>query len=247
MIGKLLGTLTQALGALCVATVIAALILTTYYARSWQLNREKLLEMLAVARGEERPAAGPPGGPAETAPEQLSYGQVLEARALKARDIDLREQALRGGVQQLQAEQRKLAKEKNRLQQARQGFQQELATLQKGAVSAGVEDARRTLETIDPKQAKDLLTQMLEKSEMDAVVMLLEGMTESRRAKIVAEFSTPDEMQQVGEVLRRIRRGLPLASLAGTTQERTRFPRSETLRTAQGARTLKCYPPFSTI
>ncbi|MGA2619062.1 MAG: hypothetical protein ABSF26_15750 [Thermoguttaceae bacterium] len=220
MIGKVLAMLAQVLAALCVATVIAALILTTYYARAWQLNREKLLEMLAVARGAERPAAaGPHGGPAETAPEQLAYGQVLEARALKARDIDLREQALRGGVQQLQAEQRKLAEEKNRIQQARQGFQQELSTLQKGAAAAGLEDARRTLETIDPKQAKDLLAQMLEKSEIDEVVMLLEGMTESRRAKIIAEFSTPDEMQQVGEVLRRIRRGLPLASMAGTTQE----------------------------
>ncbi len=84
----------------------------------------------------------------------------------------------------------------------------------RSAVANGREDVRRTLEAIKPKQAKVLLAQMLDQKELDEVVALLDGMTENKRAKIIAEFKTPAEVEQLGEVLRRIRQGAPAATVA---------------------------------
>jgi hypothetical protein len=220
MIGKLLRMLMALVIYACVATVIAAGILLGYYAKAWQVDRGKLVEMLAVAQGVDlealREQARGDREPPST--EQLSYGQVLETRAVKTRNLELREQSLRGGLEQLQSDARKLTDEKKRLLQLREGFQSELLAMQKGAAATGKEDVRRTLETIKPKQAKELLVLMLDKQELDDVVVLLTGMPESQRAKIIAEFKTSAEIDQISEVLRRVRLGLPAAGMVDNTQ-----------------------------
>jgi len=227
MIARLLSLLTTLVASVSVATVIAAGILGTYYTRAWQLDREKLLVMLAVAQGADLEALVRDGRAATEAPstEQPSYEQILEARAAKTRNLELREQALRSGLAQLQTEERKLAEGRKQFQQLRESFQGELAAVEKGATAAGREDARRTLETLKPKQAKELVAQMLESKELDDVVLLLEGMAEAKRAKIIAEFKTPSELDQVGEVLRRIRQGLPAAGVADNTQRQLEPPK----------------------
>ena len=55
---------------------------------------------------------------------------------------------------------------------------------------------------------------MLAQKELDEVVALLDGMTENKRAKIIAEFKADTEAEQIGEVLRRIRQGAPAATVA---------------------------------
>jgi flagellar motility protein MotE (MotC chaperone) len=227
MIARLLSLFTTLLASVSVATVIAAGILGAYYTRAWQLNREKLLVMLAVAQGAELESLvqGSRAGTEEASTEQPSYAQILEARAAKTRNLELREQALRSGLQQLRSEERKLAEGRKQLQQLRESFQGELLAMEKGATATGREDARRTLETIKPKQAKELVAHMLEGKEIDEVVLLLAGMPEGKRAKIIAEFKTPAEMDEVGEVLRRIRQGLPAAGMADNTQRQLEPPK----------------------
>jgi len=75
------------------------------------------------------------------------------------------------------------------------------------------------LQTIKPKQAKELLVQMLENNEIDQVVLLLSGLSETKRAKILAEFKTPDENKRLSEVLRLIRQGQPGTSIADKAQQ----------------------------
>jgi len=221
MIGKLLGIVTSLLVSLCIATLIAEAILAVYYTRTWQLNRQKLLEMLAIAQGADLSvlAGGPPAEPEKPSTEQPSYSEILEARALKARDLDLREQALRATLETLQSERRQVAEERRRTQKSKESFHEELAALEKGAVAAGRDDARRTLETMKPKQAKEQIALMLEKNEIEDVVTLLQGMSESPRAKIIAQFKTTTEAEQIAEVLRRIRQGSPASSMAENTQQ----------------------------
>jgi hypothetical protein len=227
MIGKLLRSLIAMVIYVCVATVIAEVVLVVWYARAWQVDREKLVRMLAAAQGVDLEAlkAQAQGERPEPSTEQPSYEQVLEARAVKGRNLELREEALRGGVQQVQTEQRKLADEKKRVQQLREGFQAELLATEKGATATGREDVRRTLETVKPKQAKELLALMLEKKELDEVVTLMAGMTDAKRAKIIAEFKTPAEVEQLSEILRRIRQGLPSAAMAENKQKELQPPK----------------------
>ena len=90
------------------------------------------------------------------------------------RNLELREQSLRRRRERVGSERRKLVEEKKRLQKLREAFQSDLAALESGALGGGREDARRTLEAIKPKQAKELLMQMLERNELDEVAILLE-------------------------------------------------------------------------
>ena len=47
-------------------------------------------------------------------------------------------------------------------------------------------------------------------------------MTDSKRAKILAEFKTPEETKKIEDVLRLIRKGVPEAPLAQQTLEKLR-------------------------
>ncbi len=222
MIGKLLRALGALLVYFCVATVIAAVILAAYFSHAWQLNREKLIQMLAIAQGVDLAAIGQKSREDQEEPstEQVSYRQILEERAVKTRNLELREQSLHGAVAMAQAQARTLAEEKKRLLALREGFQGDLASLEKGAVANGRDDARRTLEALKPKQAKVLLAQMLDQKELDDVVTLLSGMTEGKRAKIIAEFKTQAEVDEIGDVLRRIRQGAPAANVAESNEKK---------------------------
>lgn len=216
MIGRLLHTLVVALACFSVGTVLSAAGLGGYLAVKWDLNRTKLVRILAVAQGIELAAANDQAKAAkpESSEEQASYEQLLEARAAKFRNLELREQSLRGSLDQLRQEQTRSTEEKASLAKARQSLQSQLADIEKQATEAGWEQNRNSLQTIKPKQAKELLLQMLGRNEMDDVVALLAPMTDSKRAKIISEFKTPEETQKIGDVLRVIRKGEPRTTAA---------------------------------
>jgi len=206
------------------ATLIAEGIMAGYVWSNWQLDREKIARLVAVARGielgEPQAPASPP--PAEAAPEQPSYEQAVEARAAKDKDLQLREQALASALAQFQSDQQKLAENEKRYKLDRAEFEAKLAAAAQNATSTGQEDVRRILQTVKPKQAKEFLQGMLGNKEMDEVVLLLSGMTDSKRAKILSEFKTADETKEIEEVLRMIRKGTPQAPLAQQTLEKLR-------------------------
>ena len=146
MIGKLLRGLSWLLVYTCLATVISEFLLTAYFGRAWGLDRTKLVQMLAIAQGVDLAALREQahGNREEPSSEQASYSQVLEARAMKSRNLELREQALRSGMLLVQSEQRQLVEAKKQFQTVQEKFAHEVAALEKGAVAAGRDDARRT-------------------------------------------------------------------------------------------------------
>ncbi len=227
MIARIMHVLVTIVASVCVATVLAAVILGTYYTRTWQLDRRKLIEMLAIAQGTDLESLVDAGRTEREPPstEQPSYEQILEVRAVKTRNLELRENALKSGLLQFQTEQRKLAEEQKRVEQLQESFRGQLLAMEKGTAAAGRDNARRTLQTLKPQQAKELIAQMLASKELDEVVVLLTGMPEGKRAKILAEFQTENELVQVGELLRRIRQGLPLAAIPDNTQRQLEPPK----------------------
>ena len=206
----------------CVATVIAAAILAAYFSRAWQLNREKLIQMLAIAQGVDLAAIRQQAHEDQEEPstEQASYSQILEARAVKTRNLELREQSLRAAVAQAQAEQRKLADEKKRLQGLREGFQGDL-------LATGERRGRQRPGRRPPHAGSHQAQAGQGPAGADARPEGTRrgggppgGMTEGKRAKIIAEFKTPAEVDQIGEVLRRIRQGAPAANVAENTEKK---------------------------
>lgn len=202
------------------ATLIAQSIMALYAVRTWGIDAERLRQVLAVARGETQTApASPPPAVAEK-PEMPSYQQVLEARALRDVNLRLREEALAHALADLRNSQQKLAEDWKRFKVQRADYERQLAELQSGNVAAGREEVRRILQSVRSKQAKEILMQMLDNKETQEVVALLTGMTDSKRAKILGEFKTPEETQKIEEVLRLIRQGEPKAGVVQSAMDR---------------------------
>ena len=111
------------------------------------------------------------------------------------------------------------------MQSVRDDLQARLDELSNSAAAAGTDNVLQTLQTLKPKQAKELLAQRLDKGEINVVVKLLSGMTDSKRAKIIAEFKSVDEMKQIGDVLDRIRQGQPTAEVLDNTGKRIQPPK----------------------
>jgi hypothetical protein len=221
MIGRILRGLVLLVVCFSVGTVLSAAVMGTYLGVKWNIDREKLSRMLAVAQGIDLAGTHPqPASPHdEPSPEQVSSEQIIEARAAKFRNLELREQALRSGLSQMQLDQTRLAADKAVLAKNREAFATQLADLEKRSTEAGWEQNRGSLSAIKAKQAKELLMAMLAKNEIQDVVALLAPMPDSKRAKIIGEFKTPEETQKIDEVLRLIRRGEPAAGAAANARQ----------------------------
>jgi hypothetical protein len=226
MIGKVLGMLVSAVAATCVATVIAAVVLIVFYARSWKVDRERFVRAVAVLQGKTPESLLPPPAPKrENDAEQPSYDQFLAAQGLKARDLEQREMTVRRNIEQFQKELKDIVDEHQRVQAVRDDLQADLEKLAASAADQGIADVSQTIQTLKPKQAKELLEQKLKKGETDDVVKLLISMPDSKRAKIIAEFKGELEMGQIGEVLDRIRQGQPAAGIADQTGKKLQPPK----------------------
>lgn len=220
MIRRLAALAASLVAYVCVATCIALAMIAGYLASSGRLTREKMVQMLAVYHGielaqsqmEPESAAPPP-------PEQASLEQIAEARAIHVRYLELREQALKSALEQIQFEGQKLADETKLFRRQKDEFETRLLALQKDAENSGAMELTSILEKIKAKQAKEQILQMLKNDEMDQVVLLLANMQDSKRARIIGEFKTAEESTKLAEVLRRIREGEPASDLAGKTQQ----------------------------
>ena len=194
---------------LCVGTIVTQILLAAVLWPKIKLNRERIAQIVAIAQGADLSPKEEPKGPAPLESEQASYQDVVEARAVKYRNLELREQQLRNNLVQVQSEESKLADDTKRFKQLSDSFNAQLKEVRDSSISSGMDDVLRILAGSKPKQAKELLLDMLDKKEIDAVVVLMKQLPEKKRANIVGEFKTEDEKEKLSEVLRRIREGQP--------------------------------------
>jgi len=223
MIAGLFRALTALFVYFCVATVLSLTLIVGYLVAVRGLDAEKLTQISAVLQGIDLAGLAEKPGPAEVKPseEQASYEAVIAARAVKLRDIELRLVSLRQGLNRLESDRLALSEEKSRFDRDRTTFDERLAELQESATSEGENDVRSILESVKPKQAKELILQMVEAGEMPAVVNMISQMPVTKQAKIVSEFRTPEESEKLQAILRQIQLGEPLASLVDETRNRT--------------------------
>ena len=120
---------------------------------------------------------------------------------------------------QLDYERAKILDEQGSLKQLAADFEKRLKELREGTLVTRREEARLILESAKPKQAKEQLALMIQAGEMDEAVALFASMPQSKQAKIMAEFRTPDEADQLAEMLRIIRRGQPEVPLVDETKK----------------------------
>lgn len=174
------------------------------------MNEERCLRMLAAAQGidllarlEEAPFDHDPSA------EQASLEQIITERAEKNRDLENRAQELKNGTALLLSQQQELVRDREDFTQIQLAYEEEMREIEEGAVKTGRSRDVRTFKGLKSSQAKEFLVAMLDAEEIEDVVILMASIPDRERFKIIAEFDEPDELEQIGEVLKRIRYGEP--------------------------------------
>ncbi len=222
MIARLIRTLSLLAICFVVGTLIAQTMIFAYVWKSWDMDDDKITQMMAIARGKEMVAVTRDElrRQEEIAPEQPSFEEIVEARAVINRNMELREQALDKDVAQLRFEQSKQTGEFASFKERRDTFEKKLTELKEFQESDGLQENIVMLQNMKPKQAKEQLKRIYDDGQIDQVVMLVAGMEEMKRKKITGQFVTPEENKILADILRRIRLGSPVALLAEQTLDK---------------------------
>jgi hypothetical protein len=218
---KLINGISALVVYVCIGQTLVMLMIVGLLISKGGLTHEKFRQIAAVVQGvdllairekveEERKTADTP---------QPSTADLADARARAARDLEIREQELVNIRNRLAKSQSDQAEEADRFRRLHDDFENRLKTLRDGAVAANMENARLMLENMKPKQAKEQIQKMLAERELKQAVTLLSAMPIEKRSKIITEFKTEEESEQLSEMLRLIRAGEPEVTLVDEAQK----------------------------
>jgi hypothetical protein len=221
---QLVQWLSSVFTAFCIGTAISLAVLIGMLWWKGVLRDERLLGMLAALQGIKPTTAEAKSANLNPDHEQPSLDQIVQARLRTSLDLDLRESAIDKSLGDLRALEIQVQTESKRLDQWKKSFDQRVADLQTAATDAALLELQRTLEAMQPKQAKDQIIKMLEEpasaadKPMHDVVAIMKAMPLDKRRKILEQFKTQPEIEKLHEVLREIRQGTPDAELLRDTR-----------------------------
>ena len=205
--------LTRKFGALllyvCIATVLAQAIGIGVLVFQGTVDQRKINQIVAVLHGAS--LAGPEGekqSSEETekaGAEQPSYAQIERARAVQSRAMELREIVLKEGLEQLRTMRGGLEEREANYARVVNTFFGKIKEKREEAEKKSIEHFRQLMELMKPKQAKDQMVRMLDEDNIDYVVLVIRTMNDAKRKKILAEFKTPEDQEQLGAILDKIR------------------------------------------
>ena len=210
----MISKLTSTLAAFCVATALTQVILTGDFASRGGLTAETASKLLALMNGIDITGNRLQQILRDSADgEQPAFDEILEARKMQSYDMDMRlrsQQEFRDQISTMLAE---LREERDRFDDRLASFRRELQELRTGAQKEGLQDVQRTLQSLDPVQAKEQLMIMYDDERIEDVVTIVQAMSTEKRKDILAEFVSRDEADKLAEILRRISEGMPTSSL----------------------------------
>lgn len=225
---KLIGALSSLVVYVLIGQALATTMIVGVLAAKGGLTRDKLRQIMAVVQGVDLVALREKTieDSQKAATPQPTLTDLADARARRARDLELREQELANLRNRLTKAQSDLLAEDDRVRRLRDDFEARLKTLRDGALATNLENARLMLENMKAKQAKEQIQKMLTDGELKQAVALLAAMPVEKRAKIITEFKTDEESQQLAEMLREIRKGEPEVTMIDEAGQRLN-PKSE--------------------
>lgn len=217
---RLLGGLTTVIVYLAAATFFAQLIVLAHLWFTYDMDRERLSQIAAIAMGvnvfdEEQVREKLL---ADTGKEVLLQ-EVIEERARNKRDFEARELLIKTLSDQVRANRERLEREQRDFYAVVRNFEAKMKDLEEGERKKGLDEITIILAAIKPEQAKDQIVRMLDFGEIDTVVLAFRAMDERKRTKIIEEMRTDVEEEQLQEILWMIREGEPMASDAREAAE----------------------------
>ena len=211
----------RGLAAFCVATVLTQVILLSYFLIRGTLNRNSAIQLIALVNGIDVSGMRLQEIYRQSEDyEQPSYTEILTQRKMMSLDMDVRLRSQQEFRDELSIMLADLRTDQDRFSDRLLAFRNELKELSEEAQDNGLQDVQRTLQSLDPEQAKEQLLIMYDDKRIDDVVTILQAMSTDARKDILAEFTTPDDVDILADVLRRISEGMPVSSLIKETDEK---------------------------
>lgn len=183
-----------------VGTVIAQVVIVASLFWKSGLTPEKYNRLIAHLRG------------IDTLDLIVKEGEVAKAREQEAKVADLqsplvvkRKEALKIGLDQVKISEALISGNRKQYDKIRTIFTKRLNELEVAKVTQARKTVQQTLEVIDPELAKDLIMQILEDGGAEATTAIIVEMPADRQKKIFAEFTTPEELEAVNQLLSQLR------------------------------------------
>lgn len=204
----------------CVATVLAQVAAIGGMAAKGALDRGRLLRVMAALHGLDLVTmqAQLVEPKSTTDDEQPSIGERLVAQDLQNLDLALRQSSLEKGRSDLLAMQTELAAAVASFDETRKAFDANLKKLAEESQTESLQSVQRTIDAMQPEQAKTQLLKMVEDNKMQDVVTIIKAMSADKRKKLVATFKAGADEEQLYEIIQSIRAGDPLAKTINDTQ-----------------------------
>lgn len=146
--------------------------------------------------------------------EQVAGGPVTpEQRLTTIQRVDENQQAVLKRQQveadalkrQLDTQMRRIEERIAELKKKEQAFEEAIAAQFEAMEDGDFKEAVAMLEGLPPKQAKQVLQQMLAQGSMPQVVDYLSAMQQRKAAAVLTEFKLPNEVAQAAELIERLR------------------------------------------
>lgn len=212
--------LIRAFTAFSVGTVITQMILLSFFLVSGNLNRETGLKIVSLLNGiditgnrlqqifrarEDR--------------EQPDFQEILEARKREGMNMDLRLRSQRRGKADLSESLAYLTNETEVFDARIVDLNADLERQRQGALDEGLQEVQRTLQGLEPDQAKTQLTLLYESGRTTDVVSIIKAMPPNTRSEILAEFNDQVGNPVVHKILLDIADGKPVIDLINKAQQ----------------------------
>ena len=202
MIRRMLWAFRFGFAYLSVGTVITQLVIVGVIWWKGALTNEKRLRLLAHYHGvdvfelmkEERALA------AAAQQKQRSDNQQSPL-------LTVRKEALGIGLGQVKNSETRISGDRQRYDKIRDIFDARLEELETAKITQARTTVQQTFEVIDPALAKDLIIQILNEGGAEDAAAIMVQMPADRQKKIFAEFTSPEEMRRMNEILARLRDG----------------------------------------
>ena len=206
----IMSALPLAFGYCCLATLIVQVGGVALMWSNDKLTQDKVIRYAALVYGLD--IADLPTNkqhdPNSAGDESLTHDQLLTKRVYANSILIDRKLAMKQEADTIRSLETELKSERNRRAQVRKNFLAYLDDLEAQVVIDSLGDVQRTLESLKPRQAKDILLQTLEDEGLDEsddvlhdVIAILKAMPEAKLKKILAEFKTDEEQEQLHRIV----------------------------------------------
>lgn len=200
--------------AFCVATIMAQLIILILIALRGNLHRETMTRTIALLNGIDISGAQLKKALSDAHSVPVpTYDEVLAQRAQQNLNLEMRERSIKSYQQQLDSMMTELKRQQGDFDRRKEAFYSLLDEMSKKGKADNLGEIQRTLEAMQPEQAKTQLSKMLENNQMTDVVAIIKGMALDKRKKVLGEFTGEKEATQLHDILNQMRLGEPTASV----------------------------------